>query len=149
MRDTLASLQWGLVASYVDLNRNQTVWTQAVKSLPSGPPIAPIATGNDAYNGTFPVGQVSLALLQTMVFVILVCNAKPKHNLWSTLCHQGATFGLTTGSNATADILALESASDVINSVVVTRSLLAMHIHILKLICGIKALLQGSSMMSF
>ena len=65
MRDTLASLQWGLVSGYVDLNRNQNVWSQAVKSLPSGPPVAPIATGNDAYNGTFPVGQVSLALLQT------------------------------------------------------------------------------------
>ncbi len=59
MRDTLASLHWGLVSRYVDLNRNQTVWTQAVKSLPSGPSVAPIATGMDAYNGTFPVGQVS------------------------------------------------------------------------------------------
>ncbi|DBA98269.1 TPA: hypothetical protein ACH3X1_001191 [Trebouxia sp. C0004] len=58
MRDTLASLQWGLVSRHVDLNRNQTIWTQAVKSLPSEPPLAPIATGNDAYNGTFPIGQV-------------------------------------------------------------------------------------------
>lgn len=80
MRDTLAALQWGLVSRYVDLNQNQTVWTQAVKSLPSGPPLAPIATGNDAYNGTFPVGQVRLPLLHGVHRHCL--------QLWSNTCGQ-------------------------------------------------------------